>query len=241
MRDAILFVEELWRWVSGLEEAVRTGTPGHLHDDPAMTPDSWRRYLRGLATFARPAGEEVVRRFKVKRPLTRLLDVGGGHGMYSVQFCRKHPGLKAEALTCPRSCGHGRELIAEAGFADRVTFREGDMRTAEWGTGYDAVLLFNVLHNATEAEAKLVIGKALAVLEPGGVLAIQEAEYKATDGDLSFTAGFGELFFFVVSGARTWPEPTLRGWLTDGGFEQVKTRRLWLAPACVVTGVRPQN
>jgi 2-polyprenyl-3-methyl-5-hydroxy-6-metoxy-1,4-benzoquinol methylase len=238
MRAALLFVEELWRWVGGLEDAVRTGTSRRIHDDPDMTPEAWGRYMRGLATFARPAGGEVVRRVKPSRPPKRLLDVGGGHGMYAVEFCRRHEGLTAEVLDLPEAAAHGRAIVQEAGFAERVTFREGDMRTADWGTGYDVVLLFNVLHNATEDEAKHVVAKAFAALAPGGLVAIQESEYRETDGDLSFTAGFGELFFFIVSGARTWPEATLRGWLDGAGFSQVKTKRLWLAPAAVVMGVK---
>lgn len=239
MRAAVLFIEELWRWTSRLEDAVRTGTPARIHEDPEMTPEAWGRYMRGLAVFAKPAGAEVVRRVMLRAGAKRLLDVGGGHGRYSVAFCERHPGLAAEVLDLPEACAHGRAIVSEAGFAGRVTFREGDMRTADWGEGYDAVLLFNVLHNATEAEATAVVKKAFAALAPGGVLAIQESEYRETKGDLSFTAGFGELFFFIVSGARTWPEATLRGWAEAAGFAPVKTKRLWLAPAVVVTGVKP--
>lgn len=239
MSAVLLFVEELWRWTGRLEDAVRTGAPGRIHHDPDMTPEAWGRYMRGLAVFAKPAGAEVVRRVKVPKGAKRLLDVGGGHGMYSVAFCQRHPGLSAEVLDLPEAAAHGRAIVAEAGFADRITFREGDMRTAAWGEGYDVVLLFNVLHNATEAEATEVVKKAYAALAPGGVLAIQEAEYRETDGNLSFSAGFGELFFFIVSGARTWPEATLRGWAQTAGFSPVKTKRLWLAPAVVVSGVKP--
>ncbi|MBI5549433.1 MAG: methyltransferase [Deltaproteobacteria bacterium] len=241
MKDALLFLEELWSWTSHLEAGVRTGRGIRLHDDGVLSPESWGRYLRGLATFAAPAGKEIVRRIKFARPPAKLLDVGGGHGMYSVEFCRRHPGLKAEVLDLPEAAAHGRKIVEEAGFDARVTFRPGDMRTDEWGTGYDAILLFNVLHNATEAEAKVVLRKARAAIAPGGVLAIQESEYKQTEGDLSFTAGFGELFFFLVSGAQTWPEPTLRAWLVEAGFERVRTQRLWLAPAVVVSGLGPKG
>lgn len=241
LRDAVLFIEELWSWVGNLEEAVRTGASRRLHDDQVLSAESWGRYLRGLAAFARPAGAEIVRRVKPRRPLTRLLDVGGGHGVYSVELCRKHAGLRAEVLDLPEATRHGRAIVEEAGFSERVTFRDGDMRTADWGTGYDAVLLFNVLHNATEDEARTVVAKAFAALAPGGLVAIQEAAYKHTDGNLSFTAGFGELFFFMVSGARTWPEATMREWLGGAGFSDVHTKGLWLAPAVLVMGSVPNG
>lgn len=239
MRDALLFIEELWNWSTHLEEAVRTGRGVRLHDEGVMSEASWGRYMRGLATFAQPAGKEVVRRLSLGRPPRRLLDVGGGHGLYAAAFCHKYPELSAEVLDLPSATAHGRQIVRDAGMATQVTFRDGDLRTADWGAGYDVVLLFNVLHNSTADEARQALSKAQQALAPGGVVAIQEAEYRAGDGNLSFTAGFGELFFFMVSGARTWPEQTLRGWLTEAGFEGVTTQRLWMAPAVVVSGRRP--
>lgn len=69
------------------------------------------------------------------------------------------------------------------------------MRTAEWGEGYDVVLIFNVIHNATEPEAQQLMRKALAALRPGGTLAVLESAYRQTSGDLDAASGFGELFF----------------------------------------------
>lgn len=238
MRDALLFVEELWNWVGHLEDAVRTGQARELHADGVMSPESWGRYLRGLAAFAKPAGSEIARRLTLHRPLRRLLDVGGGHGQYSVALCQKHPALEAVVLDLPQAVAHGRKLVDEAGMSDRITFIEGDMRQCDWGPGFDAVLLFNVLHNFKEDDSRAIVARAHAALRPGGTLAIQESEYQRTDGKLSFTSAFGELFFFLVSGARTWPEETLRGWMSAAGFEDVKTARLWLAPAVLVTGRR---
>jgi hypothetical protein len=239
MRDALLFVEDLWDWTARLEDGVRTGRGMRLHDDHVLTAESWGRYLRGLATFAGPASKEIVRRLRVPRQARRLLDVGGGHGLYAGAFCRRYPKLQAQVLDLAEATVHGREIVREAGLADRVQFRDGDMRTADWGEGWDVILVFNVLHNATAEEARLVLGKASKALARGGLLALQESEYRVTDGDLSFTAGFGELFFFLVSGARTWPEATMRGWLTELGFQKVRTQRLWLAPAVVVSGLAP--
>jgi ubiquinone/menaquinone biosynthesis C-methylase UbiE len=177
---------------------------------------------------------------KVEGRPQRLLDVGGGHGLYSVAFCRRYAGLRAEVLDLPEAAEVGQRLVTEAGMSERVSYRPGDMRQVEWGEGYDCVLLFNVLHNATEVEAKEAVGRALRALRPGGTLAIMDAEYRGATGDLDATSGFGELFFYVVSGARTWPEATMRGWMEEAGFERSGTARLWIAPAVLLTGRRPK-
>ena len=114
------------------------------------------------------------------------------------------------------------------------------MRTAEWGEGYDAVLIFNVLHNSTPEEAVAICRRGLAALRPGGTLAIMDSEHRERRGNLNAAGGFNELFFFVVSGTRAYPEQTMRGWLEQAGFEQLRTARLLFAPAVLISGRRPR-
>lgn len=235
MRDAMLFLELLWSWMGRLEPAVLSGKPERIQDTP-QPPEMWERYLRGLAALARPASREVVRKVRLDGSASRLLDVGGGHGEYSAAFCRRYPALSAEVLDLSPAVEVGRQIVSEGELAERVRFRAGDLRTSEWGAGHDAVLLFNVIHNATPEEAQEAIRRAARALRPGGKLAIMEGEYRAGRGDLSAPAGFGELFFFMVSGARTYPEATLRQWMAEAGFEKLRALRLRMAPAVLLTG-----
>lgn len=238
MRDAILFLGDMWDQLTGLEHAVRTGEMRRLHESD-QPPEFWERYMRSLASFARLAVPEINRKIKLVRPPERLLDVGGGHGMYSVGLCKKFPGMTAEVLDLPQAAAHGRKIVAEAGFGDRVSYREGDMRTAHWGEGYDVVLLFNVIHNATGPEAKEMLQKARTTLRPGGTLAILESAHEKRQGNISQVGGFNELFFFLVSGAQAYPEETLQQWVTEAGFESAGLSRLLFAPAVLLTARKP--
>ena len=104
-----------------------------------------------------------------------VLDVGGGHGWYSATLCRRHAGLSATVLDLPGSARVGREVIEAAGLAHRVTFVEGDARTAEFPGGQDAVLFFNLLHHLTETEIPALFERAAKALKPGGTLAVLDA------------------------------------------------------------------
>jgi len=237
MLDTMLFTADLWERMSDLDEAVRTGGLPRFHD--GMPPEVWGRYVRGLASFARIAAGEAVRKVKLPRAPQRLLDVGGGHGMFSCGFCRKYPDLTAEVLDLPEVVDHGRALVADEEGGDRVTYRAGDMRTDDWGEGYDLVLIFNVLHNATADESAAAVSSAFSALSPGGTLAIFDGEHKETTGNLSPTAGFNELFFFMLSGAQAWPEATIRTWMTNAGFGPIRTARLMTLPGVLLTAPRP--
>jgi hypothetical protein len=96
------------------------------------------------------------------------------------------------------------------------------------------VLLFNVLHNLAEQDAQRAVSRAVAALRPGGLVAILEGQHRGGDGNLSFQEAFGELFFLVLSGSRTWAEPILRRWLDDAGADIVKRKRLFTLPGAVL-------
>lgn len=238
MAEAIDFFGDLWDQLEGLEATVRSGHPPRLHE-VEHPPAFWRRYLRGLASFARLAGGLVTRALPLESPPRRMLDVGGGHGMYAAAFCRRYPGLLAEVLDLPEAVAVGQEVVAEAGLAGRIHFRAQDMRGGDWGEGYDLVLLFNVLHNATPEEARALVATAYRTLRPGGTLAVADSEHRPHRGNVSTVAGFNELFFYLLSGARAYPEATMREWLAAAGFTGLRTTHVQVAPLVLLSARRP--
>lgn len=237
LRDASLFLADLWdRW-SRLEEVVRSGRTPDFHA-AGQDPGVWERYLRGLACFAGIAREEVAKKVRLPEGARRVLDIGGGHGVYAVGLCERHPALEVEILDLPDACRVGRAIVAERGMSDRVHHREGDHRASAWGEGWDAVLIFNVLHNERPEAALTMLQRAAAALRPGGTVAVLESEHRETVGDLTATAGLMEIFFFLINGTQAWPEATLRGWMQEAGFTDLRRRRLLRAPAVLLQGTR---
>lgn len=231
--EGMLMLGDLFEGVEPIEEAIRTGRLANFHHREAR-PEAWRHYIRGLGHFARYMGPSLAARVKVDRPPRRLLDVAGGHGLYSAAMCRRFPDLCCEVLDLPAAAAHGRELVAEEGLSERISFREGDLRAADWGAGFDVVFLMNILHNLTREECAAAVGKARAALRPGGTLLVVDGEHGGGDGDISATAGFNELFFFLVSGAGAWPEADVRGWMAEAGFARVRRARVLVLPNLLI-------
>jgi len=236
--DGILFLGDLWDLFSNLEDSVKTGKTADFHHG-GKPPEFWRRYLRGLAALVELPSQEVSRRIRLPKPATRLLDVGGGHGVFSMAFCRQNDGLQADVFDLPQALEHGEEIVRERGMEERVHFRAGDLRATDWGSDYDAILFFSVIHNLTPEESQQAMLRAHDALRPGGMMVIFEAEHREHTGNLTETAGFSELLFFLTSGTRTCPESMIREWMSGGGFRNLKTRRLYTAPfTFVLTGIR---
>ncbi len=103
----------------------------------------------------------------------RLLDVGGGPGSYSIAACKKYKHLNAVVFDLKETTEIAKEVIASENLSDRITTTVGNWDVDEFGTGYDVVIMSNILHGIFD-EASMKLRKAYNALEPGGILAVQE-------------------------------------------------------------------
>lgn len=219
---------DYWAWWSELDEVTRSGRPAGHHDAPPDDP-YWRRYILGQLELARLSADEVARKLQIPGDSPRVLDIGGGHGWYSAQLCRRHPRLSATVLDLPGSAAIGREIIAGAGMADRVEHRDGDATTDDLGSGYDAVLCFNLLHHLTEDQTVELFGRIHDSLAPGGVLAVMDA-FAEPSRRTSAAANVLGLFVYLSSGARVHTPQRLYGWLREAGFGAPRRIRILRIP-----------
>ena len=104
---------------------------------------------------------------------SKLLDVGGGPGTYSILACKKYPELTATVFDLPETITITREIIQKENFADRITVKEGSWDTDNFGNGYDVVLLSNILHGPN-SQAQMKLKKTYNSMLPDTLLAIQE-------------------------------------------------------------------
>jgi SAM-dependent methyltransferase len=229
---------DYWDWWARLDEAARHGEPAGHHDAPPEDP-YWRRYIGGQLELARLSAGEVARRLRLPRDARTMLDIGGGHGWYAARLCDRHSQLTATVLDLPGSAAVGREIIAKAGYADRVRHRDGDAMTADLGHGYDAVLCFNLVHHLTAEQTVALFRKAYQALAPGGVLAVLDV-FAAPRRRVSAQANALGLFVYLSSGSRVRTEGELRGWLRAAGFPAPrKTRILRLPGQALYTARKP--
>jgi predicted TPR repeat methyltransferase len=101
----------------------------------------------------------------------KLLDVGGGHGLYSIFFVKRYPGLKAWVLDLPAVVGVARENIARYGVADRVKVLPGDFQDLKPRKACDVVFISNV--TASYDEFCALVARARGLLGRGGLLVLR--------------------------------------------------------------------
>lgn len=243
-----------WEWVSRLEEVVRSGQGLDIHHvlgtaNAAGVPGSWSRYMEGLADLARDAASEIAA--KVPMPERKdgsprtLLDVGGGHGTFSVALCRRYPDLCAEILDLPDSVIAGEPIARRyAGpvVGRRIHYQAGDALAGPLGpsASYDVILIFQLLHHLPMADIPGLLARAIEALRPGGWVALLDLLEPARGRPPDAAAAYAALHFHVTSRGRSYTPEQVEAWLREAGCVTVRRTPLLRVPGQpIIAGQRP--
>jgi cyclopropane fatty-acyl-phospholipid synthase-like methyltransferase len=125
--------------------------------------------------MARPIAPSIAEALALveDRPL-RVIDVGGGHGGYSIALAQRYPLLTATVFELPRVVPVAREIIAQAGLSERVSVQEGDFQCEELDRNYDVALVFGVLNGEPLKRRPTLIRIVFAALNPGGQIVLRD-------------------------------------------------------------------
>jgi (2Fe-2S) ferredoxin/SAM-dependent methyltransferase len=224
-RPALLHTAHLWQRWSTLTDCVRAGA-AVAHDEIAGRGQSWTEAF--IAAMHRNAWERaplVVRAAGVGNACY-MLDVGGGSGAYSIAFAQANPALRADILDLATVEPIARRHIQEAGLADRVKVRAGDLRSGRLGEGYDLVFLSAICHMLSPAENLDLLRRCREALTPGGRIVIQDFILEADKTAPRFAALFALNMLVGTSGGSSYSEPEYAAWLGDAGFREIRHERL---------------
>lgn len=105
----------------------------------------------------------------------RILDVGGGSGIYSCTLVAAHPHLTATVLEQSPVDAITRREIEGHGLSGKVQVHTADMFRDAWPEDHDVLLFSNVLHDWDFPEVEQLVARAAKALHPGGLLVIHEA------------------------------------------------------------------
>jgi SAM-dependent methyltransferase len=210
-----------------------------MHEERQDDAERWQAYIRGLFEISRPE-HDANAAFVPVTDARRLVDVAGGHGGFAMAMCRRHPQLEATVLDLPPSAAVGRRIVAEEGYADRVSFRDGDVFELGLGEQLDVVSIFNLVHHLPEERDRELCRMARAALRPGGVFVIGDSARPEPGEDVSEHGAISSLLFYAWSHSRNFTPSEIAGWMEEAGFEAVESHRNERSPwRVVVVGSAP--
>lgn len=206
---------------SRLHEAVRSGGPvkeSASHGDDEGARES---FLMGMFNLAMQIAPKVV-------PLVdlsgrrRLLDLGGGPGTWAIHFCRHNPGMEAVVYDLPTSRRFAEEAIARFGLGERIRFAAGDFLENDLPAGFDVVWLSHILHAYGPGHCAAILEKAVAALEPGGLLLVQEFIMDDNRTGPLFPALFSLNMLVATPSGQSYAEGELCAMMTAAGLQDVR-------------------
>ena len=214
--------------LSELEDRVR-GRDGRLlyewlaeDEETADIFQEWMVEITGLA------GAEIIRKISIPDAET-LLDVGGGHGWYSIELCRRNPDLSAVILDHHNATRQTDERIMEAGLGDRVNVVNDDYMTYQSDSHFDIALMFNILHGHKTDVMNQLVERSTTWLSPRGRLLIVE-QFPVRWGMSQASSALLGLVFDQVLDGQAHSYRAVEGSLIAAGYTQIKRRDLKRAP-----------
>lgn len=221
-----------------LEESLRGGQPPvNLYEWLEDQPQVSRYFQEGLIALTRYVKDDVIKQLSIPANARRLLDIGGGHALYSIALCQKYPRLSAVVVDRAQSLIVGRESIAAAGMAGRITTQAGNFVTDDLGAGYDVALLFNIVHGFTPEGNLELFRKIKATLNPGGQLVILEQLAGTVPLPLMNTVvQILSVSFFHALGGQVYTYQNISGWLRQTGFTGIRRKNIVKAGSALISG-----
>ena len=234
--DSLLHQSSLWRTWSGLTEAVRAGRPV-ARDEIADRGADWTvAFIAAMHKGAAQRAPLVVRAVGAAG-ITRLLDVGGGSGAYSIAFAQASPSLSAVILDLPAVLPIAEGHVAAAGLAARVTTRAGDLRRDDLGSGFDVVLLSSICHMLSADENRDLLRRSFAALARGGRVVVSDfvlAEDRAAPRQAAL---FSLNMLVGTPSGDCYTEGEYAAWMREAGFGGIVRRDL-PGPASLIVGTK---
>lgn len=211
--NLIRYFETLYERWGYLEHSLEHGSPPRRYYE-RFTPEDWKIYVYGMRDLARLLMDDVMRKMTLPNGALSLLDLGGSHGLYAMECCRRYPTLSATIIDFEGALAHTKEIAEQKGIGSRVQLCAADFTQIELPPSQDCVLVFNVIHGLRDEENRTLIQRTLKSLRPGGKLYIldQLREERRRSGLAQFMPLMVGLNLLNEIGGNTYSYEQVQSW-----------------------------
>lgn len=127
----------------------------------------WVKFARAMGPSRVAVATKIASELAVSSP-RKVLDVAAGHGMFGIAIARAVTDAHITAIDWQAVLSVARENAEAAGVSGRYHAVAGSAFDADWGSGFDLVLLANFLHQFDRDACVTLLRKARESLGSGG-------------------------------------------------------------------------
>lgn len=229
LRPVLHLMELEYRQMTQYSEVIRTGDSSRksfsLHDSPDI-------YSEGIEALSGGPAQALAESYDFSRH-RRLLDLGGGTGIFLTTILEAHPELRGTLFDLPRVAAIARERLQDRPGADRIEIVEGDFFEDAIPQDHDAILMANILHNFPPERCIELLGRVQQAAPVGAYLLLVDAWTNAEHTEPVMAALLsGQLY--LESEGEVYSAEQGRRWLEETDWNVLEHQRV-TGPFSVLT------
>jgi len=172
----------LWKVWSSLSDIVRTGKTHYELKEPDFDyREHIQTFTRAMSVGGRIQAGETIDKLDLTG-VDRVLDIGGGPGIFAAEFAEALPHAEIYVLDRPGVRNVAGEYIGDLLDSGRVKYIDGDVLevTDEEVIGkdrsrrHDIAFMSNFIHAISPEEVREVIGRCVRWCRPGGRIVFKD-------------------------------------------------------------------
>ena len=202
--------------------------------DAQAPPEGYAAYSALMAQSQALVAQDILEAWPMARH-RRLMDVGGGEGVFIAEAAASAPNLQLQLFDLPPVAARAQAALAGRGLASRVECIGGSFLCDPLPRGADIISLVRIVHDHDDESALALLRAIHAALPSGGTLLVAEPMAGTPGAEPIGDAYFGFYLLAMGRGRARRPDE-LKQLLEAAGFKQTRvlsTRRPLLAGAMV--------
>lgn len=167
----------------------------------------------------------------------KLVDVGGGSGVYAIKIAQANPGISALIVDLPSVCQVADEYIRRFNLQDRVKTEALDFFKQDIPGGYDVALLSHIMHDWSEEKDIGLLNNIYKSLTSGGVVIVSEWLLDDEKTGPVVPALMGVNMIIETEGGKNYSFAEISKMMAAAGFGNIVKQPL-VGPVSIVAGYK---
>jgi 2-polyprenyl-3-methyl-5-hydroxy-6-metoxy-1,4-benzoquinol methylase len=215
--EIIKHADSLWdRW-SDLDRIVRTGK----HSESSRDHKS---FILGMHNLSVMKVKDVIRETGLSG-VKKSLDLGGGPGTYSIEMAKK--GVHVALFDTPETIRIARTVVKDSGVDHKnIYFIGGDFLTDDFGSGYDLILISQIVHMFSEKINLKLLRKCRKALNKNGRVVIHDFLINENRTRPPWGSLFAVNMLVNTESGRSYAPEEMKLWLSHAGLKNIRKKIL---------------
>ncbi|MFQ1702650.1 methyltransferase [Loktanella agnita] len=202
------------QWAT-LEPALRDGKQTLGWEQ--FTQEQHDVFNEGVAVFTASSAQALPHIYDFSQH-RRVLDLGGGMGLFLMAAAASHPDLTGTLFEMPQAAALARPRIIKAGLQDRLDVVEGDLLMDTLPSDYDGIIVANVLHLFSESTNLSILHRLRDGAAKGTRLLLIDFWTDPSQTNPPLAALMAGTFHMQTGEGDVYSSDTVARWLEDTGW-----------------------